>query len=102
MCLAKRVKANGKLDKTALADAAETFGRKKGGVRMLWSKHKSAIVSPGKFKLDVKHKKGAGPPRKMKLLDIQQKVKKCHSNTIRLCGPSLLKLISQQQPCIDL
>ena len=59
MYLAKRVKANGKLDKTALADAAETFGCKTGGVWKLWSKHKSAIVSPDKFKLDVKHKKGA-------------------------------------------
>ena len=50
---------NGKLGKNVLAHAAETFGRKKGGVRHLWRMHKSTIVSPGKFKLDVKQKKGA-------------------------------------------
>ena len=74
MFLANTVK-NGKLGINALAKAAQTFGLKKGGVRHRWRVHKSAIVSPGKFKLDLKHKKGAGRPRKMKLSELQQKVK---------------------------
>ena len=74
MFLANTVK-NGKLGINALAKAAQTFGLKKGGVRHLWRVHKSAIVSPGKFKLVLKHKKGAGRPRKTKLSELQQKVK---------------------------
>ena len=52
MFLGKRSN-NGKLAKSALADAAESFGRKKGIVRQLWRTHKNAIVNPDKFKLDV-------------------------------------------------
>ena len=65
---------NGKLHKSALAQAAETFGRKKGGVRHLWRKHKNVIVNPDKFKLDVKWEKDSGRKRTIKSSHIMKRV----------------------------
>jgi len=74
MFLSQRLK-NGKLGKDSLDQAAEMFGRKKGGVRHLWRTHKKAIVNPEKFKLNVKRKEGTGGKCKIKVSDVERMVK---------------------------
>ena len=72
--LSQRLK-NGKLGKNSLDQAAEMFGRKKGGVQHLWRTHKKAIVNPEKFKLNIKRKEGTGGKRKIKVSDVVRRVK---------------------------
>ena len=64
MCifLSRRIKSYGvlKLNKGALAETAEAFKIKYGGVRGIWNRYKKAIVKPEKYILDVSQKKGAG------------------------------------------
>jgi len=75
MFLSQRLNRDGKLRKTALAETAEAFGRKKESVRHLWRKHKKAIVNPHKFKLDLKRKMGTGRKRLIEVSDVMKRVK---------------------------
>ena len=77
---------NGKPQKSALAQAAETFGQKKESVRHLWRKHRNAIVNPHKFKLDVKWKRALGESARYKYLVSWRGWKQCSLDTDRLIG----------------
>ena len=90
MCifLSRRIKSYGvlKLNKGALAETAEAFKIKYGGVRGIWNRYKKAIVKPEKYILDVSQKKGTGLVRKYTVAQLNRRVMAvqfCYCKTIR-------------------
>ena len=58
MFLSRRISSYGVLKKGALAETAEAFQIKYGGVRGIWNRYKKAIIEPEKYESDVPHCNG--------------------------------------------